>query len=72
MTLRYGEVATVLKGLPVVIDVACRMTGISQRELARRAGLSSATVSRLVSGHDITVSSAVAILRALDNLASPG
>ena len=68
MTLRYGEVATVLQGLPVVIDVATRMTGISQRELARRAGVSSASISRLVNGHDVTLSTAVAVLRALDEL----
>lgn len=66
---RYGEVADAIENLPATIDMACSLFDISQRELARRAGVSSATISRLMHGRDITASSAIALLRALDDLA---
>jgi transcriptional regulator with XRE-family HTH domain len=65
----YGEVADVVESLPATIETATRLFGISQRELARRAGISSATISRMMTGKDLTTSSTVALLRALDDLA---
>lgn len=71
MTLNYGEVAGILERLPATVDIVCRLFDMSHRELARRAGISPASISRLMHGGDMSMPNAIALLRALDALRKP-
>jgi transcriptional regulator with XRE-family HTH domain len=58
----YGELADVLKHLPVLVRENRRRRGLSLRAAAQEAGVSFSTVARAESGEDCALSSAIALL----------
>jgi len=53
-------------GLPMRLKAHRAARNVSQREVARKAGISFATVSRIEDGHDYTVASLIAVATYLD------
>lgn len=64
----YGELADVLAALPMIVRNTRRQTRQMQRDVARLAGLSNSTISRLEAGKgEVSLEGAIALLRWLDN-----
>lgn len=59
----YGEMLDVLEHLPLILRETRRQRGVSLRACARQAGTGFTTVSRVESGEDCNLSSAMALLR---------
>ncbi len=63
----YAEMAGMLDELPIIVKAARRGQRLSERELARRIGLSPMTLSRVEQGREFSSVSLRAILLWLDN-----
>jgi len=59
----YAELADVLGNLPLLLREARRARGLSLRAAAAQLGIGFTTVSRMESGEDCALSSAMAVLR---------
>jgi ribosome-binding protein aMBF1 (putative translation factor) len=64
--MNYDEVTRLLLDLPRRVEQARWKRGISQREAAKECGLSFSTFSRCELGRDLMLSSALELLRWLD------
>jgi transcriptional regulator with XRE-family HTH domain len=64
--MNYNEAAELLRELPRRVERARWRRGISQREAAKESGLSFSTFSRCESGRDLMLSSALVLLRWLN------
>jgi uncharacterized protein YerC len=62
----YGELATILDALPLLLREGRRYRRLSMRAAAEQMGLSFSTLSRVESGSECVLSAAVTILRWLD------
>lgn len=62
----YTELADVIAALPLLVREARRARGLSLRSAAAEIGIGFATVTRIEQGEDCVLSSAVAVLRWLD------
>lgn len=59
----YGELASVLDNLPILVREARRARGLSVRAAATQIGCSFSTVHRFENGDDVNLSNAAAMLR---------
>lgn len=64
----YGELAAILRSLRMLVCEKRRQLQITQREVARRVGLSYSTVSRFESGMDVSLANAVRLVEWLGEL----
>ena len=63
----YGELASVLDVLPLLLRERRRQRGLSQRAAAKEIGCSFSTVSRMEIGKDGRLNTAVQVLHWLDD-----
>lgn len=66
MRSTYREAADRLEELPVAIRVARRMRGLDYRDAADAAGTSASAIHRLENGKDVSMRTAIKLLRWLD------
>lgn len=62
----YTELAEVLEQLPLLVQAERRRRGISQRQVSREVGLSSAFMVLFERGENVTLENALRLLRWLD------
>lgn len=62
----YRELAEVLDNLPSLVREARRARGLSLRAASKQSGITFTTLMRVEKGEGVTVTTAVAVLRWLD------
>jgi transcriptional regulator with XRE-family HTH domain len=67
----FAELAQIIENLPVIVLNARRAKRLSQRALARQAGMSFSTVSRIENGEEMSTVSLAAILGWLNGEMKP-
>lgn len=68
----YGELADLLTALPLLLREARRQRGLSMRDAAAGIGVGFTTISRVEDGADASLTTAIAVLRWLDQRDSRG